>query len=77
MAITNEKVAAAELVGETQTALHSHAGGGGLPDLIVGKLAPALDQTIAAGYFGISSQSYEIVDTKFLEITNTAIMEIT
>ena len=48
-----------------------------LPDLIVGKLAPADDTTIAAGYYGMSSQEYEIVDTKFLEIADTAIMEIT
>ena len=76
MAVINEKVAAAELMGGTQTALHSHAGGGGLPDLIVGKLAPALDQTIAAGYWGLSVGSYKIANGKFLKIENGASMRI-
>jgi len=76
MSVTSEKLASAELVGGTQTALHSHAGGGGLPDLIVGKLAPADNVTIATGYWGLSVGSYKIPNGKFLKIENGASMRI-
>lgn len=49
---------------------------GSLPDLIITKYAPALDQTITAGYSAYYSGYYEIADTKFLEIGEDSTLEI-
>lgn len=51
-------------------------GGGSSPDLVITKYAPALDQTITAGYSAYYSGHYEIADTKFLEIGNGSTLEI-
>ena len=51
-------------------------GGGSSPDLVITKYAPALDQTITAGYSAYYSGYYEIADTKFLEIGNGSTLEI-
>ena len=47
-----------------------------LPDLIISKYAPALDQTITAGYSAYYSGYYEIADTKVLEIGEGSTLEI-
>lgn len=52
------------------------SGGGSSPDLVITKYAPALDQTITAGYSAYYSGHYEIADTKFLEIGNGSTLEI-
>jgi hypothetical protein len=51
-------------------------GGGSSTDLVITKYAPALDQTITAGYSAYYSGYYEIADTKFLEIGNGSTLEI-
>ena len=47
-----------------------------LPDLIITKIAPALDQTITDGYSAYYSGVYEIADTKYLEIGLGSTLEI-
>jgi len=47
-----------------------------LPDMIVSKISPADNQTIAAGYSGFISDRYEIVNTKSLEIGAGAFFQI-
>ena len=47
-----------------------------LPDLVVTKYAPALDQIIPDGYSAYYSGYYEIADTKFLEIGIGSTLEI-
>ena len=49
---------------------------GALPDLVITKYAPALDQTITAEYSAYYSGYYEIADTKFLEIGEGSTLEI-
>jgi hypothetical protein len=49
---------------------------GALPDLVITKYAPELDQTITAGYSAYYSGYYEIADTKFLEIGEGSTLEI-
>jgi len=47
-----------------------------LPDLIITKQAPALNQTITDGYCAYYSGYYEIANTKFLEIGINSTLEI-
>ena len=47
-----------------------------LPDLIITKQAPALNQTITDGYCAYYSGYYEIADTKYLEIGINSTLEI-
>jgi len=49
---------------------------GALPDVVITKLVPALDQTITAGYSCYYSGYYEIADTKYLEIGEGSTLEI-
>jgi hypothetical protein len=49
---------------------------GALPDVVITKLVPALDQTVTAGYTAYYSNYYEIADTKYLEIGEGSTLEI-
>ena len=49
---------------------------GSLPDLIYSKLAPASNETIIAGCGAYVPDAYEIVNTYYMEIADTAILEI-
>ena len=46
------------------------------PDILISLLAPAIDETITAGYAAVLSDYYEIADQKFLEIGDTSVFEI-
>ena len=47
-----------------------------LPDLVITKQVPALDQTVTDGYSAFYSGYYEIADTKYLEIGVDSTLEI-
>ena len=66
--------------GETTKYLRADGGwetiSSSLPDMVITKYAPALDQTITAGYCAYYSGYYEIADTMFLEIGVGSTLEI-
>ena len=76
MAIATEQVAHKDLVGGTQITLHSHAGGGALPDLVPSKLVSAANITLEANTCAIVVGHFEITNTHILELASNSVLEI-
>lgn len=71
MAIVTENVAHKTLTDGSQITLHSHLGGGGLPDLVVTKNSTSVNQTIADGYCAVIVGWYRIT-----EVTGTSVVTL-
>ena len=76
MTIATEQVAHPELVGSTATTLHSHAGGGGLPDLVVTRNSTAVNATIVDDYCSVVVGVFRISGIIALTLSGTSVLKI-